>query len=264
MPDARAIPLPGLRAAASNQSPENAPAGTQPEPGARAEQTSAAISAQSSDEELILAARGGSEAAFTTLFHRYKRAVFGFFSRRLTDSARAEELTQDTFLALFRAAARYEPSAPFRSYLHAIAFRILRSDRRKSIFRSAFLGSAKAAESASTRGHTENSLWIRRALAKLDSTDREIVMLREYQQLSYAEIATVLQIPLNTVRSRLFRARTALRSLLIPPEVPPPSQNSSGISSAAPAVLAPRAFSAPESPAQIADPSAARKEGLRQ
>jgi RNA polymerase sigma-70 factor (ECF subfamily) len=59
-------------------------------------------------------------------------------------------------------------------------------------------------------------LWVREALCKLDLHDREVVMLREYEQLSYAEIAQLLNIPLNTVRSRLFRARVALKRYLEP------------------------------------------------
>ncbi len=55
-------------------------------------------------------------------------------------------------------------------------------------------------------------------MEELDRLDREVVMLREFEQLSYAEIADLLQLPLNTVRSRLFRARTALRNLLEPPQ----------------------------------------------
>jgi RNA polymerase sigma-70 factor (ECF subfamily) len=61
---------------------------------------------------------------------------------------------------------------------------------------------------------TEAALLIRRAIAKLDAIDREVLLLREFEQLSYSEIADLLQLPINTVRSRLFRARTALRALL--------------------------------------------------
>jgi RNA polymerase sigma-70 factor, ECF subfamily len=215
-------------------------------PPATATSSSMQISDDSSDEQLILALRDGSEHAFTILFHRYKQLIFGFFSRRVADSAHAEELAQETFIALFRAAPRYEPRALFRTYLYAIAFRILRSDRRKSMFRAAFFGSPKSGASAAVSSHTEDALWIRRALAKLDSTDREIVMLREYQQLPYSEIATLLQIPLNTVRSRLFRARTALRELLSPP---PPQTCSAGRS--------PGAFFG----AQIAEQSTTTKQG---
>jgi RNA polymerase sigma-70 factor, ECF subfamily len=177
-----------------------------------------AVHSDAPDEHLMLALRDGSEPAFTILFSRYKQAIFGFFRRRIADPARAEELTQETFVALFRAARRYEPRALFRTYLYAIAFRILRTDRRQSQFRALFSGATSQAESAVTKNRTENELWVRHALKKLDPTDREIVMLREYQQLSYAEIATLLNMPLNTVRSRLFRGREALRDLLVPPQ----------------------------------------------
>jgi RNA polymerase sigma-70 factor (ECF subfamily) len=56
---------------------------------------------------------------------------------------------------------------------------------------------------------------MREALTNLDAMDREILLLREFEQLSYAEIAELLNLPVNTVRSRLFRARTALRDLLL-------------------------------------------------
>jgi RNA polymerase sigma-70 factor (ECF subfamily) len=58
-------------------------------------------------------------------------------------------------------------------------------------------------------------LWVRRALAALDPTDREVLMLREYEQLSYDEIAGAIGVPTGTVRSRLFRARMALREKLV-------------------------------------------------
>jgi RNA polymerase sigma-70 factor, ECF subfamily len=59
-------------------------------------------------------------------------------------------------------------------------------------------------------------LWVQQALEKLDSGEREILMLREYEQLNYAEIAELLRLPVNTVRSRLFRARMELKSFLEP------------------------------------------------
>jgi RNA polymerase sigma-70 factor (ECF subfamily) len=59
-------------------------------------------------------------------------------------------------------------------------------------------------------------LWVRQALEKLDSSEREILLLREYEQLNYAEIGELLRLPVNTVRSRLFRARMELKSFLEP------------------------------------------------
>ena len=170
-----------------------------------------------SDELLMLAFSKGSSDAFTELFSRYKQPIYGFFRRRVAESTLAEELTQETFFALLRAAARYEPRALFRTYLYAIGFKILRAHRRKAAFRATFFGHQNSAPDPSKQGATESALWVRRAVEKLDPMDREILLLREFEQLSYAGIADLLQLPLNTVRSRLFRARTSLRNLLEPP-----------------------------------------------
>src|ERR1700747_2583721 len=102
-----------------------------------------------SDERLMLAFSQGSSEAFTELFHRYKQPVFGFFCRRVSDPANAAELTQETFFALIRAAARYDPRALFRTYLYAIGFKILSAHRR--------------------------------AVEKLEPLDREVVMLGEFE-----------------------------------------------------------------------------------
>ncbi len=169
-----------------------------------------------SDERLMLAFSQGSSEAFTELFHRYKQPVYGFFCRRVADPAHAEELTQETFLALLRAATRYEPRALFRTYLYAIGFKILRAHRRKAAFRATFFGHRNSSADPVRRDAAEAGLWVRRAVEKLEPIEREVVMLREFEQLSYAEIADLLELPVNTVRSRLFRARTALRDLLEP------------------------------------------------
>jgi RNA polymerase sigma-70 factor, ECF subfamily len=169
-----------------------------------------------SDEHLMLAFSKGSAESFNELFLRYKQPIYGFFRRRTADPHHAEELSQETFLVLLRDANRYEPRALFRTYLYAIAFKVLSAHRRKSAFRAAFFGQPKNIPDPAKQDPTESALWVRRAVEKLDRIDREILLLREFEQLSYAEIAELLQLPINTVRSRLFRARTALRNLLEP------------------------------------------------
>ena len=67
--------------------------------------------ATDSDEQLLVAFRGGAAEAFTELFSRYKQPLFGFFRRRVADPAQADELTQETFLALLGASLRYQPRA---------------------------------------------------------------------------------------------------------------------------------------------------------
>jgi RNA polymerase sigma-70 factor (ECF subfamily) len=172
-----------------------------------------------SDEQLMVAFSRGSTDAFGELFSRYKQPMFGFFRRRLRDPVQAEELTQESFLALLRASAHYEPSATFRTYLYAIGFNILRAHRRKAAFRAMFHGdmfegARREDREAAVRNTMDADLWLRDAVNRLERMDREILLLREFEQLSYAEIAALLRLPLNTVRSRLFRARTALRELL--------------------------------------------------
>jgi RNA polymerase sigma-70 factor (ECF subfamily) len=172
---------------------------------------------EQTDEQLMGAFARGQTDAFNVLFDRYKQQLFGFFRRRLDDSPQAEDLTQETFLAVLRGTARYDASALFRTWLYAIGFRILRAHRRKSAFRSMFTAAAPPNREPAERDHLDKDVLMRQAVGKLKRMDRDVLLLREFEQLSYAEIATLLHVPVNTVRSRLFRARMELRNLLSAP-----------------------------------------------
>lgn len=167
------------------------------------------------DEDLMLAVRAGNRDAFASLFERYLDAIWRFFRRRVVDARVAEELTQETFLAVLQGAGRYEPTAAFRSYLFGIAFNLLAATRRQDGARLSAPGSRSVAPPA--EDPTPDPvvvLWVRQALEALDADDREILMLREYDDLSYDDIARVLGVAVGTVRSRLFRARLALKERL--------------------------------------------------
>jgi RNA polymerase sigma-70 factor (ECF subfamily) len=166
-----------------------------------------------SDEVLMLEFQGESRAAFEELYSRYSGPLYGFFRRRLDSPQRAEELAQETFLIVIRGASRYEPRSLVRTYLYGIALKLLSAERRKQ-YRDA--QSDDPATEPSAPGTQESGLWVREAIAKLDASEREIIMLREYEQLSYSEIGELLKLPVNTVRSRLFRARMALKNHLDP------------------------------------------------
>ena len=163
-----------------------------------------------SDEQLILQFQGGAADAFEQLFDRYRQPIWAFFRRRLDDPSRAEELAQDTFLAIVKGIARYEPRASFRTYLYAIALNLLRAERRAA--RRAPVDAP--ASTIAVTSDPEPGMWVKQAIGRLDESEREIILLREYEQLSYEEIAALVHLPLNTVRSRLFRARAALKALL--------------------------------------------------
>jgi RNA polymerase sigma-70 factor, ECF subfamily len=164
-----------------------------------------------SDETLMLQFQGGNREAFEELFARYRGPLYCFFRRRLDGDQRAEDLTQETFLAVIRATARYEPRALVRTYLYGVAMNLLLAERRRQLRDAPSVG---IAPELARNGDPVAVLWVRQALANLDSDEREILMLREYEQLSYDEIAELTRVPVNTVRSRLFRARMALKESL--------------------------------------------------
>jgi RNA polymerase sigma-70 factor (ECF subfamily) len=168
-----------------------------------------------SDEALMLDFQRGSRAAFEELYARYRGPLYGFFRRRLTQPERAEDLTQETFLAVIRATSRYEPRSLVRTYLYGIALNLLAAARRKQA-RDKDAPIPESMDEPRSQDVPETSLWVRQALDRLEAGDREVLMLREYEQLSYSEIAQVLRIPVNTLRSRLFRARMALKENLQP------------------------------------------------
>ena len=176
----------------------------------------------------MLQFQGGSRAAFEELFARYRKPLYGFFGRRLNSSERAEDLTQETFLAVIRSLSRYEPRASVRTYLYGIALKLLAAERRRAFRHSAWSSASGLGTTEPNTDSTPDSvLWVRQAMERLDTSDREILMLREYEQLSYSDIAELLRIPINTVRSRLFRSRLTLKSYLDSEQKTNPSQRAS-------------------------------------
>jgi len=165
-----------------------------------------------SDDELMREVANGSQRAFEELFERYRGPIWRFFRRRTDDAAKAEELAQDTFVAVLEGAKRFEHRGTFRSFLFAVAYNVLAADRRKTAFRATHELTSEPPDLS--RPSPEAAIWVRNALSQLDDSDREILMLREYEQLSYQEIADARGTPVNTVRSQLFRARAALRDAL--------------------------------------------------
>src|SRR5579862_8825171 len=138
-----------------------------------------------SDEQLILELKQGSEPAFTELFLRYRQRVYGFFRRRMNDAAQAEELAQETFLAVLRGAQRYEPRATFRAYLFGIASNILSAHRRKATNEGARRNGSSgtvgetgdeaerdalrtATDGMATNFVAETAIWVRQAVGKLE------------------------------------------------------------------------------------------------
>jgi RNA polymerase sigma factor (sigma-70 family) len=118
-----------------------------------------------SDEALMDEIRQGRRAAFETLFDRYREPIWAFFRRRTPDEGRAEELAQDTFVAVLEGAARYERRGTFRSYLFGIAYNVLLADRRKAAHRAT--DGLDAEPPARDFADPDPGIWVRDALARL-------------------------------------------------------------------------------------------------
>jgi len=158
----------------------------------------------------MTAFKSGDGPAFRELFDRYKNPIYGFVRRRVGDAARAEDITQDIFLALVQRRNGYEVRSSFRTYLYRIAMNRVASEHRRDN------PAQKTEPEPAASGNPAVVHQVREALGQLDPEQREVVMLREYQGLSYQEIAQVLNVPVGTVRSRLFRAKLALKEMLAP------------------------------------------------
>jgi len=178
------------------------------------------VSGASTDEQLMLAHQRGEAGAFAELFARYRQAVYGFFRRRLEHAARAEELAQEVFVAVLRGTERWEPRASVRTWIFSIAMKMVWAERRRAAREAGAVAieavDAALASPARAGGSAEAdaALAVRQAVARLEEGEREVLLLREYEQLRYEEIAALLGVPVGTVRSRLFRARMALKELL--------------------------------------------------
>jgi RNA polymerase sigma-70 factor (ECF subfamily) len=175
-----------------------------------------------SDKELVAhSLRGGSaegaSAAFSTLVLRYRRLVISLAYRMCGDAALAEDIAQDAFIRVWDKLPDFRPDGNFRAWLMRIATNMtidaLRRQRPQvDIADLALAAPGQGPEGAALSG--ERAAAVRAALARLPVQSRTILVLREYQALSYQEIADVLDVPLGTVKSRLSDARRRLRAEL--------------------------------------------------
>ncbi len=181
---------------------------------------------QASDPELISAFLGGSEAAFEELMQRYQDRIFRLLSRYTRDAMECEDLAQEVFLKVFRKLHTFQHDSQFFTWLYRIAVNTAtdhlarRSRRRLHLVEDdAVLDTGKprteAVDVSAPLMQRELAEVTRRILDKLPEKYRTILVLREYEDLSYTDIARVLGIQLGTVESRLFRARQRFKEALL-------------------------------------------------
>ena len=177
------------------------------------------------DAELIRRCLAGDQKACRDLVVRYQRQVYSVLMRVVRRAEDAEDLTQETFVRMFRALDRYDPERPFAAWLFTIATRLAIDHLRR---RRVPTFSIHMAEPGSTEERTldiedpglkpdevtSNAEEERRSQELIDSLPehyRIVVLLRHQQDLSYEEIAEALNLPLGTVKARIHRARALLK-----------------------------------------------------
>jgi RNA polymerase sigma-70 factor (ECF subfamily) len=181
--------------------------------------------ASGDEAEILRRCRAGDEKAYRELIQRYQRQVYSIALRMVRRNEDAEDLTQETFVRMFRALDRYDPSRPFAAWLFTIASRLcidhLRRRRVSPI--SLFQREAGSEEERmidvedpglkpdETTSHLEEEQRTRDLIDSLPEHYRIVVMLRHQQDLSYEEIAGALGLPLGTVKARIHRARALLK-----------------------------------------------------
>jgi RNA polymerase sigma-70 factor, ECF subfamily len=175
------------------------------------------------DAQLIDEALGGDPAAFGQLVTRYQDRLYNSLAHLVGSTDLAYDAVQDAFVQAFVKLKTFERSSGFYTWLYRIAFNQAMSRRRREKPR------VSVEQVRETSGHEpvdraeppqnkleqdERALQVQRALTKLSDEHRSILILREVDGCSYEEIAEMLDLPIGTIRSRLFRARLQLRDQL--------------------------------------------------
>ncbi len=178
------------------------------------------------DADLLRRCLAGDEKAYRELVGRYQRQVFSL-ARRMTGSVEdAEDLTQETFVRMFKALDRYDPTRPFAAWLMTIATRLSIDHLRRRRVRPISVTQREAGtrdeeytleiEDAGLRPdeiavQAEEEGRVQDLIDSLPAHYRAVVLLRHQHDLSYEEIAAALHLPLGTVKARIHRARALLR-----------------------------------------------------
>ena len=174
------------------------------------------------ERTLILCCQRGDKRSFDPLVHRYMRQATAFALGWTGNQEDALDLSQEAFARAFRSISTFDATRPFYPWYHKILKNLClnhltRAARRHEVPLVDDVdppAQDDGPEHHAARAELRRQVW--EAMQRLDANHREILILREFQQLSYAELAAVLDIPRGTVMSRLHEARRMLRMRLEP------------------------------------------------
>ncbi len=181
------------------------------------------------DQALITALQAGREEAYETLIQRYQQPIYNLVFRLLSDPSEASDVVQEVFLKIFRNIRNFRGGSSLKTWLYRIAVNEAYNHRRwfcrhhrQEVGMSGDEHARGYEETLPDTGRTpfdlaldrETRALVENALAGLNPNFRAAVVLRDIEDLSYEEIAVVLEVSLGTVKSRILRGREALRRSL--------------------------------------------------
>ncbi len=180
--------------------------------------------AEQADKQLVRRVQRGDKRAFDLLVLKYQHKIFGLVSRYVNDSDEIQDVAQEAFIKAYRALPKFRGDSAFYTWLYRIAintaknYLVARSRRPPGV--DVDVADAEYFEGPSALKdieNPENALYgaelkqvVDRAIADLPKDLRAALTLREFDGLSYEDIAAIMDCPVGTVRSRIFRAREAI------------------------------------------------------
>ncbi len=174
------------------------------------------------DDDLMAHGARGDDAAFRVLVERWQTPVFAFLVRMLGSREDAQDLCQETFLRMVRSADTYQATGQFQSWLFRIAGNLARSRARRRKILRWFSFEEHHPDPPSTEPDalqelemSESRIEVREAIARLPDRQREALVLKQYQNLKYREIADAMGLSVNAVQMLLHRAMQSLRKDLV-------------------------------------------------
>jgi RNA polymerase sigma-70 factor, ECF subfamily len=172
------------------------------------------------DRDLIGKARRGDVEAFNLLVSRWEKRVFNYLLRLVSNREDALDLSQDVFLKAYQNLPKLDDMDRFSAWLfriaHNEAFSLLRKRRPEGEITREPQSSGSSSELGARLLPIELSLAVETALARLNDDQREAVLLKVYQGFKFDEMAEILEIPVSTVKSRLYTALDLLKTTLAP------------------------------------------------
>lgn len=179
------------------------------------------------DVDLMLRVKAGDSEAFNQLMEKYQRTVVNLVYRFTGEAESAEDLAQEVFLRIYRAAPRYEPRAKFFTYLYQITLNLCRNARDKNQRQRTLSLDQKEDESAwevadpelGAEGQIqrlETAQQVQEAIMALPDEQRQLLILQRFQNLGYEELAESTSQTVSAVKAKLHRARLALKKKLAP------------------------------------------------